>query len=188
MTLSHHHVQNRQMKKLLLPLLFLFAQPALAAEEALTQCRQIEAIEERVACYDKIVDSQYPMDSGDSVETSTPPELVAAETVPDEPATETVPDAQSLFGTSDAEAKRIVETTLAIEQIDQIEAVVTGVRRSVSKKLTVALDNGQIWRQLDNQPLHLKSGEAVIIRKASLGSFLMEKKSGSRSIRVKRAN
>ena len=33
-----------------------------------------------------------------------------------------------------------------------------------------------------------KYGEAVIVRKASLSSYLMEKQSGSRSIRVKRAN
>ena len=166
------------MKKLLVPLLFL-AQPALTAEEALTKCRQIEAIAERVVCYDEIVDSHTPMESRDSVETTTPPEI--AEFV-------SVPDAQSLFGTSDAEAKRIVETSLAIEQIDEIVAVVTDVRKSMTRKLTVILDNGQIWRQLDNQPMRLKSGETVIVRKASLGSFLMEKRSGSRSIRVKRAN
>ena len=163
---------------MLLTLLF-FAQPALTAEEALTKCRQIEEIAERVVCYDKIADSHFPMESSDSVETSTPPEIAESSAVP---------DAQSLFGTNDAEAKRIVETSLAIEQISEIEAIVTGVRRSSNKKLTVTLDNGQVWRQLDNKPLPLKSGEAVIVRKASLGSYLMEKQSGSRSIRVKRAN
>jgi len=166
------------MKKMLLTLLF-FAQPALTAEEALTKCRQIEEIAERVVCYDKIVDSHFPMESSDSVETITPPELAESSAIP---------DAQSLFGTNDAEAKRIVEISLAIEQISEIEAIVTDVRRSSNKKLTVTLDNGQVWRQLDNQPLPLKSGEAVIVRKASLGSYLMEKQSGSRSIRVKRAN
>lgn len=159
--------------------MFLLVQPALADEAAMTECRQIAGIVERVACYDSIVDSRYPTDSSDSVETRTPPE--PAEAIAG-------PDAQSLFGRNDAEAKRIVETTLAIEQIDQIEATVTEVGKSPSKKLTMVLDNGQIWRQLDNQPLRLKRGEAVIVRKASLGSFLMEKKSGSRSIRVKRVN
>ena len=161
-----------QMKKLQISLLLLFTLPALANEEALTKCRQIEEIAARVACYDKFVDAHYSMDSSDSVEVS------AA----------TGPDAESLFGTSDAEAKRIVESSMAIEQISQIEAVVTDVRESATEKLTVALDNGQIWQQLDSQRLLLKSGETVIIRKASLGSFLMEKQSGSRSIRVKRAN
>ncbi|RZV35487.1 MAG: hypothetical protein EX272_10525 [Chromatiales bacterium] len=150
------------MKRPLLPILLLLAAPAFAVDEALTQCRQIEEIEERVKCYDKFVDSQSASDA--------------------------VPDAESLFGRDDAEAKRIVETTLAIEQIDHVEAVVTGVRKSATRKLLVTLDNGQVWRQLDNQTLRLKNGEWVIVRKASLNSFLLEKKSGSRSIRVKRAN
>lgn len=150
------------MKKLFPPLLLLFALPAVAADDALLECRQIEDIAERVACYDEIVDSQSE---------------------PDE-----VPDAQSLFGKNDADAKRIVETTLDIEQIDRVEAVITDVRESANRKLVVTLDNGQTWRQLDNQPMRLKTGEAVIVREASLNSFLMEKKSGSRSIRVKRAN
>ena len=150
------------MNRRLLPLLLLLAPLAFAAEEALTECRQIEDMEERVTCYDKVVDSL--------------------------PTSDAVPDAQSLFGRDDAEAKRIVETTLAIEQIDHVEAVVTEVQESATRKLLVTLDNGQVWRQLDNQTLRLKSGESVIIRKASLNSFLMGKKSGGRSIRVKRAN
>jgi len=178
------------MKKLLLSLLFL-AQPALTAEEALTKCRQIEEIAERVVCYDKIVDSHFPMDSSDRVETTPPPEttLLPETTSPPEISkSNAVPDAQSLFGKTDAEAKRIVETSVAIKQINQIEATVTDVQKSAYKKLTVTLDNGQIWRQLDNQPMPLKSGETVIVRAASLGSFFMEKKSGSSSIRVKRVN
>ena len=150
------------MKRLFLPTLLLFTQPVFAADEALTQCRQIEDMEERVRCYDRVVDSL--------------------------PTSDTVPDAESLFGRDDAEAKRIVETTLAIEQIDHVEAVISEVRKSASRKLLVTLDNGQVWRQLDNQTLHLKSGESVIIRKASLNSYLMGKKSGGRSIRVKRVD
>ena len=152
------------MNRILITLLFL-TQPALAADQALTQCRQIVNVEERVACYDAIIDSRS-----------------------EKPAPDAIPDAQSLFGTNDADAKRIVETSLDIEQIDEIEAVVTDVRKSATRKLTVTLDNGQTWRQLDNQPMRLQTGETVIVRKASLGSFLMEKQSGGRSIRVKRAN
>ena len=160
------------------------AQPALTAEEAWTKCRHIEKIAERVVCYDRIVDSHLStatndMDSNDRVEATTPPEKAVSDAVP---------DAQSLFGTNDAEAKRIIETSLAIEQINEIQAIVTDVRKSATKKLTVILNNGQVWRQLDSQRLHLKSGEAVIVRKASLGSYLMEKKSGGRSMRVKRTN
>ncbi len=172
------------MKKLLFSLLFL-AQPALAAEEALTKCRQIEEIAKRVVCYDKIVDSHFPVETAPPPETTLLPETTPP---PEISKSNAVPDAQFLFGKTDADANRIVEASLAIKQIGQIEAEVTDVRKSAIKKLTVTLDNGQIWRQLDNQPMLLKSGETVIVRKASLGSFLMQKQSGSRSIRVKRVN
>lgn len=152
------------MRRSLLPLVFLCAQSALAADNALTECRKIEDVEDRVACYDEFVDARYPAVSG------------------------AVPDAKSLFGTDDAKARQIVETSLAIEQIDRIAATVADVRDSADRKLLVALDNGQTWRQLDNKSLRLRSGDAVVVRKASLGSYLLEKASGSRSIRVKRVD
>ncbi|MCH8117204.1 MAG: hypothetical protein IIA78_03680 [Proteobacteria bacterium] len=59
------------------------------------------------------------------------------------------------------------------------ELVLTG-------RLRLTLDNGQVWRQLDSRSLQLKENSVVLIRAASLGSFLLEKLPGSRSIRVKR--
>jgi len=162
-------IRYRQVKRILLTLL-LSAQPALAAEDALITCRQIEDIAQRVSCYDDFVDTRFPMESSDSEKTESG----------------TIPDAQSLFGTNDAEAKRIVETSLAIEQIDNIVATVADVQESSTRKVVITLGNGQTWRQLDNHRLPLKAGQTVIIRKASLGSFLLEKESGSRAIRVKR--
>ncbi len=175
------------MKRLLSALLFL-AQPALAGEHALTECRQIEDVEERVACYDRFVDSQSPMRSDDVSHDMNSDEGSETVSVAETTEPRVVPDAQSLFGTNDAEAKRIVEASLEIEQIDRIVATVTDVRQSTTRKLTVTLDNGQVWRQLDSRPMRLGAGEAVVIRKASLGSFLMEKQSGGRSIRVRRAD
>jgi len=166
------------MKGILLASL-LFAQSASLAEETWITCRQIVDIALRVACYDDYVDTRLPMKSSDSAETSEPPELAESTTTP---------DAESLFGANDAEAKRIVEMSLAIEQIDNIIMTVTDVQESATRRLTVTLESGQVWQQLDDKRLHIKTGETVTIRKASLGSFLMEKNSGSRAIRVKRIN
>ena len=143
-----------------------------AAEGSLFECRQIKDSEERVLCYDKIVDA---LSSGPLSTTTTDSREQAAK-----------PDAQALFGKGDAETSRIVEETLAIEKIDQIQATVTGLKRSVDKKFTITLDNGQIWRQIDNQRIPLRNEDKIIIREATLGSYLMEKQSGSGSIRVKR--
>lgn len=166
------------MKRTLLALLCLY-QPALAAEDALNACRQIEDIAQRVVCYDDFVDAHFPSALGDSAKTLTPSE---------KPVSTSIPDAQSLFGANSADAKRIVETSLAIEQIDNIVAKVTDIQELATGKMVITLENGQVWRQLDNQRLPLRTGETVIIRKASLGSFLLEKDVGSRNIRVKRTN
>ncbi len=165
------------MMRLSLLLLSLLPWPSFAADTALTECRQIDDIEKRVTCYDEVVDSRYRSESREAADAIAPPAPAGDREVP---------DAQSLFGTDDAEARQIVETTLEIEQIDRIEAAVSGVRKSAGDKMIVTLDNGQVWRQLDSKTLYLKTGEVVIIRKASFGSFLLEKKSGSRSIRMKR--
>ena len=171
MTAFRRRAQNNDMKNTLFLLLVILSAPALLADDALSQCRQIEDLEKRVSCYDDVVDSR------DLVETA---ERDAAGAPPSTMARDTVPDAQSLFGTNDAEARQIVETTLAIEQIDQIEATVADVRQSVGEKLIVTLGNGQVWRQLDSKPLHLKSGDGVVVRKASFGSFLLALESSLR--------
>ncbi len=179
MTAPQCDAQNYAMKKTSSFLLILFALPVLAADDAFRECRQIEDVEERVTCYDSVVDSRFFDESS---------ERDAADSSPSTTDSNAAPDAQSLFGTNDAEARQIVESTLAIEQIEQIKATISNVRESAGEKLIVTLDNGQVWRQLDNKTLLLKSGDIVIVRKASLSSFLLEKESGSRSIRVKRVN
>jgi len=81
-----------------------------------------------------------------------------------------------------------VEETLEIKKIDQIQARVVKVTKSSYKKLTVTLEGGQIWRQLDSKPMLIRKGDVVLIRAAKLGSFLMQKQSANGSIRVKRVN
>ena len=164
------------MRKMLTPILLIqllvTSYPGLAAEGSLFECRQIDDIKERVLCYDKIVDAL-----------SSPP---LSTTAIDNPEQAPKPDAHALFGKDAAETSRIVEKTLAIEKLEQIQARITGLKRSVDKKFTITLDNGQIWRQIDNQRIPLRNEDKIIIREATLGSYLMEKQSGSGSIRVKR--
>jgi hypothetical protein len=148
-----------------------------AKETSLFECRKIKDIETRVACYDAIVDLLFPVATTDSQDSEVSVNTAKASTVP---------NSNSLFGKNAAETNRIVEETLAIKKIDQLTATVTAVTKNTYKKLTITLDNGQVWRQLDNDPLPLKKGETVVIRSARLGSFLLQKESGSGSIRVSR--
>ena len=193
------------MKILVFVTLILFAQLTSAAETSLLECRKINPVEERVACYDAIADQHLPVANQ---ETTLPPETekevivmptqaepsiteqsIQAEATADTTVSDAVaPSGTALFGKSQAESKRIVEETYEIEPLNQITAKVTSVSKSSLKKLTITLDNGQTWRQLDYSPFRLRKGETVIIRAASLGSFLLRKESGSGSIRVSRTD
>lgn len=56
----------------------------------------------------------------------------------------------------------------------QISAVVTRIGHRPYGQLVVALDNGQVWLQREpTDYFPLKAGDAVIIRRAALGSFLL---------------
>ena len=79
---------------------------------------------------------------------------------------------------------------LTVEQVKE-EAdpvLVTAVTKSSTGKLTITLENGQVWRQNDSKTFRLSAGDAVFVRSKSLGSFVLSKESSSRSIRVKRIN
>ncbi len=79
---------------------------------------------------------------------------------------------------------------LTVEQIKE-EAepvVVTAISKNSSGRMTITLENGQIWRQNDSKTLRLSVGDAVFVRSKSFGSFVLSKESSSRSIRVKRVN
>lgn len=86
--------------------------------------------------------------------------------------------AQQDFG---RERQRISE-----EAPRSIAATIAGIQPGAYDKLTVTLDNGQVWRQTDSVHVNWKSGEQVVLERGAFGSFFMKKASGGRGIRVKR--
>ncbi len=143
-------------------LLLLSVLPTSAAADDLMKCRLLENINARVACYDAYVDQRAGS------------------------ASKNAPDAEELFGSTEAEVNEIIEEQLEIEQLEEMAATVTQLRDSASGKRVLTLDNGQVWRQLDNKQLRITEGDTVVIRKASLGSFRLRKQTGGRTIGVKR--
>lgn len=118
-------------------LLLAFASPALADDDALLKCRDIDDNDKRLACFDEYVGMRF----------------------------------------------------LTVEQIEEESAeTVTAVTKSSAGRLTITLENGQVWRQSDSKSFRISVGDAVVVRAKSLGSFMMSKEGSSRSIRVKRAN
>jgi len=95
---------------------------------------------------------------------------------------------EDLFGKDESATRSLIKKMFGIGDIAQIQATVTEVKRTPYGKLVMALDNGQIWTQLDSSRLTVKTGDGILIRSAKLGSFLLEKQTGSRNIRVKRVD
>ena len=71
-------------------------------------------------------------------------------------------------------------------QVTEWTATIKDVEKTAYDKLVMTLDNGQVWRQVDNSRLVVSKGDQVVIRSAQFGSYLLEKVSGSRTIRVRR--
>lgn len=152
----------------------------------LLACPAIQPDTARLACYDKAM-GRAPS------EMTTAPESAGTQdtTVEDsEIEQETVSDIDlgELFGISADETEKFVEKATGIESIDAIEARVAEVHRNPFGKLVIVLENKQRWIQLDSKRLNLATGEAVRIRRGAMDSFLMDKLTGSRSIRVKRTD
>jgi len=74
------------------------------------------------------------------------------------------------------------------EQVNEITAKITGLRM-VDRKLTLVLDDGARWQQIDsrNLPCTVKPGMDIKIRRAALGSYLANI-DGMIAIRVRRTN
>lgn len=61
------------------------------------------------------------------------------------------------------------------EAVAEIRARVTGVERRARGEYELTLDNGQTWVQVEVKPqLTFRSGDEVVIRKASMGSYRLQ--------------
>lgn len=130
-------------------------------------CRSLSSAEERLLCYDGVVDDYSVRDA------------------------ERVADVQPV--TADADEDSNLEESfglppLAEERatIDRIEATVVELSRTASGKIAVVLDNGQVWRQTRTSTLRLSEGDDIVIRRRSLGSHSLMKAGSGRSMKVKR--
>ena len=155
----------------------LAATPAMAGSDFLT-CRQLESDAARLQCYDEAAEG-VSIDEEPQAEAKPKPIPKPADRPP-----ATQPDA--FFGKSAEETAELVSEALGVEDISRIEASVTRVQRDPYDRLYIDLDNEQRWKQTEGSRFNLKVDEPVIITRSVLGSFMLEKKSGGRRIRVKR--
>ena len=94
---------------------------------------------------------------------------------------------EEVFGFSGSVAQAEIDRRdERLNAVDKIEAAVTKVDRRPYGEWVVTLANGQVWAQKSVEPgVKVQAGDQVVIRRASLGSFLMSTPAG-RSTRVSR--
>ena len=160
--------------------------------QELIDCRALSSAVERLDCYDQAVDAHTGSTSHASeagaVRQAEPaavaPAAMAATTAVVEPADNISPEA--LFGKNLVKLQESVQEATGTKEIDQIKVLVSKVRSSASGKAIITLDNGQVWMQIDNTRLRLSGYDQVIIRRASLGSYMLNKVGSKTRMRVKR--
>ncbi len=160
-------------KARLMVLLALAASTSVMADEefvsSVIECRSVLSVEQRLQCYDSIVDDR--LGSGNTTATS-------RTAVPAATATAAATVAEESFG--------LPPLGKDDDRLDRIEATIVKLSKTASGKVSVGLDNGQTWRQTTSSSLRLSEGDEVVIRRRTLGAYSMSKPDTSRSMRVKR--
>ncbi len=155
---------------------------ALSADSDQKNCASITSDTARLACYDKLNNkSATPSQTADSVTVET-----VEQGNPVSVDGDVAISAETLFGRRVGEQKVALEKSANVDHLEFIDAHVEQIDRNPLGKITIVLSNQQIWKQISSSRLHLKVGDSVHIERAALGSFLLEKSSGSSSMRVKR--
>ena len=176
--------------------LLVFILPAAASADALRDelrvCRDLPDDDSRLICYDDAVDRSRQNTSSRPA----PAAAISPAAAPAEPAgaagTAATAGAaaslsqEALFGKTTDEVERTVEEATGDERIDRLNATVTQLQQYAYNKVLITLDNGQVWKQIDTSNLRLRTGDAVEIERASLGSFMLRKQGSKRSMRVSR--
>jgi hypothetical protein len=98
----------------------------------------------------------------------------------------TAPSAEDFFGRDGRQTEELALRATGGERVEQMSARVTEVGHSASGKLVLALDNGQVWSQVDSTRLRVEGGDEVRIRRALMDSFLLARADGGAAIRVRR--
>ncbi|WEJ98664.1 MAG: hypothetical protein P0Y59_17175 [Candidatus Sphingomonas phytovorans] len=158
----------------------LAAYPAIARDEPaparapvfqhLIDCRAITDTGARLACYDREVAALADAEAAKNVVIIDKEQIRGAK--------------RSLFGLTLPSFKLFAGNDN--EDVGQIESRITSARDGTDGWI-VGLADGSMWRQIDTKPFirEPKPGLDVVVRRASLGSFMM-RVGGAPGVRVKR--
>jgi len=146
------------------------AEPAVIA--ALKACRALTADAERLACYDKAAQSVTKAQEAGEVIIIDKQTARAAR--------------RQAFGL-ELPTLSILDRGADKAETEKLQSVVKSARVDAEQRLVVTLEDGAVWRQIDDAMLGKapKAGDTIEVRKAAMGSYMM--KIGSQpAIRVRR--
>jgi hypothetical protein len=150
------------------------AQVRAPALQRVVDCRAIAATQQRLACYDREVSA---LDSAEARR-----ELVVMDRQ------QVRNTRRSLFGLALPDMGIFGEDADGDDAPAQLESTVRGASRNVNGKWILTLADGARWQQVDSREIAPpRSGQAVRIRRAGLGSYLANV-NGQTAIRVRRIN
>lgn len=173
------------MKHLLLPRALLFATllpglaSAAASDEELLRCRALADVSARVACYDALpVGARAaPAAAAPAAATGTAAAAAAAAPVPKALAAQPPsPAAVAGFG-----MERVGS------ELSEIRSRISGRFEGWTPRARLRLDNGQVWQVVDDSSgFYDLPSPQVTVRRAAMGTFLMEIEGARRAPRVRR--
>jgi hypothetical protein len=148
-----------------------------AAVEKIVACADIQSAVARLDCFDREVAPFTRRPTGSTARaTPTPmPAPIPAPIPPDTPIVSSAPVTRPSFGEEQLAPEHRRE---ASEQ--SLQATITSLRAVGATTFLVTLDNGQVWRHEDaHLGSFLRVGEAITVRKGSLGSYRLTRDAGA---------
>jgi hypothetical protein len=149
-------------------LLAAFWHSNLLAHDIGLECREIGDATARLKCYDDAIGTKSsavngttgrPGSNATTSNSGAPQAVTASKASP-----------ESVFGLSQSQLTKAVESPASLTaKVQKVSA------QAYIGRWVVTLDNGQVWEQRETTPAHKrpKEGDTVVIKEASLGSFLM---------------
>jgi hypothetical protein len=130
-----------------------------SAFQALVACQSVQPADQRAACYDTAAAALTGAEARGEIVVIDRAQATAAH--------------RESFGLP-IPSLQILTRALKPEEVDRVAGVVRSARADVNGRWTMSLEDGAVWRQisgdLDRAP---RAGSKVVIRKGSIGSFLM---------------
>lgn len=156
-------------------------------KEALKRCEQQQNSLKRLVCYDQVsknANGYQDVELPDIPQGSAAPVARREAQFGQRRQPQPQQQAPQTIATEDNFGKEL--ETLNRERIKQISSAVVKVVTDPYGKVTLTLENGQVWKQLDNAKMRMKEGEVVTLKRGALNSFGLSKAGTNRTMKVKR--